>query len=279
MLIYKDSLNFRKILKFTYYENYFDFTVGCAFCLHKIQFSDEEIKLSTKEELIRLFNNTLQTEDFSKNAVPSLKFIANKKNPFDQVGINHNELLSEIRLHETNTVNICDVIGELVRVKGLSLNFTCSEVYNVFMSEESKLINNGDYSSVLFDELLTNNKISSIEHQIVNTTLQFAFTMGNLTQKIALIKAAENFVANNQSLDQNSKNRILMSFAILKYSSYYWEVIEQEELICPPCVSYADAVGIWYAMNGDFPVGIIEDGKDVYAFGSFVSSIARLIYY
>lgn len=245
----------------------------------KFSYSDQENKITAKEDLERLFENTIKEEsNVHKNAVPSLKFLSNNNNPFDEVGIAHNEMLSEIRQQETNTDNICDVIGAIVKDRNLNFEFTCEDAYRTFMSEESKLIDNGNYSSALFDELLATEKISSLEYQIVNTTLQFVFTIGNLTQKIALIKAAENYTANNMSLDQNSKSRILSSFSILKYSTYYWEVVEQEELICPACVSYADGAAVWYAMNGDFPPGIIEDGKDIYAFGAFVSSIARLIY-
>ena len=231
----------------------------------------EELFLQTKEEHSQNLKSSNQLN------VP----LPNKKNPYDIVGVKHNEALDLIRSQNNSKFDICQLTDLIQREYDVKNAFSCSDISNTFNSGRDMFFNNNNYSSQLFDNLLDENKISANERNILNSTTSAIFNANNMNQKIALLKASENFTRNYPHISEDARQRILTSFAIFRYSSFYWEIDEADEveLACSVCVAAADAYAYYWALNSpDVDDNVIQDNATAYSFSSLVSSVAEVIY-
>ncbi|PHR47973.1 MAG: hypothetical protein COA32_05430 [Fluviicola sp.] len=240
--------------------------------------SDENLK----SELEELFEETREEHNFSLKSSGQLNVpLSNKKNPFDIVGEKHNEALDLIRSQSSSDFDICQLTDLINREYNLNNAFNCSDINNSFDSGKDLFFNGNNYSSQLFDNLLSNNEISTNERNILNSTTIAVFGANNMNQKIALLKAAENYTRNYPHISEESRDRILTSFAIFRYSSFYWEIEEADdvELACSVCVAAADAYAYYWALNSpDVDDNVIQDNATAYSFSSLVSRVAEVIY-
>jgi len=95
--------------------------------------------------------------------------------------------------------------------------------------------------------------------------------INNTYIKIELSKIAETFIFNS-SLNIETKNRLLVTFALYRYSAYFWETNNLYYL--PLNYEEVDALGEYIALHDG--LNMIQDGKDVYAFAASLSLMSTL---
>ena len=233
----------------------------------------DQNKANVVEDLTKIFNEVendkvnTANKSSSKLSVP----LANKQNPFNSTGVQHNEALRYLISLELTESNVCSSILSLNKEFGTNININCDEFLSLIQSGANKTFDEqGNYKTDLLDALLNENKISNNEYLVVNTTIENVYDLDNLNQKIALLKASENYTRNSQFLTESEKERIQRTFAIYRYSTYYWEV-EEAALAAGPIANLADAMAEYWALNS--PDSPAQDGSDVYAIASIVSSV------
>ena len=224
------------------------------------------------EDLHQIFNE-IQGEEDNVNAKSSSNLsvpLANKQNPFDNDGLQHNEVLSYIMSLGLDESNVCSSLGLVSKEFQVKIDLSCNELISLINDGSSKTFDDErNYKSVLLNDLLNRGNISENEFQVVNTTIEKVYNLTNLNQKITLLKASENYTRNSQFLTDIEKERIQRTFAIYRYSSFYWEV-DAIELAAGPGASAADALMYYWALNSEYSPA--QDGKDAYAIAGAVSA-------
>ncbi len=222
------------------------------------------------EELNNVFNKVRANNSSSRLMVQ----VENEENPFDNVGASHNEILGHLMAQEYTDSTICNAISEVEREFNTEIEFNCQEMLsfiNEGKNETFDSINN--YKTDLFDELYNSNKIGLSEYSIVNTTIENVYSSIDLNEQIELLKVAEEYTISSQSLTEVEKGRILRTFAIYRYSSFYWEIEASDKK--HPIVALADALAEYWAMYGDDSPS--EDGYTINAISSLVSASVSVI--
>lgn len=228
--------------------------------------SGEKKKITSNivEELNSIFGNIE-----SDNASFKLNVqLANENNPFDSVGVKHNEVLSYLNSLELTESTICNSLTEASREFDTRITLNCQEILNVINNGTSKTFDDlGNYKADLLDELLSTDKISENEYSIVNTTIENVYNNNDLNQRIQLLKASEEYTKNSQVLTDTEKGRIQRTFAIYRYSTYYWEV--ETNKLAGPGADLADASAEHWLLNSGYSPA--QDGGDVYVLSGLIS--------
>ena len=196
------------------------------------------------QDLNEIFNNVKNNNSSSKLTVQ----VENEKNPFDYVGQKHNVALAHLMAQNYTDSTFCNSLSEMEREFEVEVNYNCQDILSIIEDGKTETFDSlGNYKTDLFDDLLTNKKIGENEYAIVNTTIENIFGNNNLNERIELLKVAEDYTINSQVLTELEKNRILMTFAVYRYSTYYWEIEESER--ANPLVDVADALAMYWALH------------------------------
>jgi hypothetical protein len=225
----------------------------------------DEKSNSIVQDLNTIFNNIKNNNSLSKLNV----IVENEENPFDNVGVDHNIALAHLMAQNYTDSTFCNSLSEMEREFEVEVNYNCQEVLSIIEDGKIKTFDSlGNYKTDLLDELLKDDKISENEYSIVNTTVESVFASNNLNEKIELLKVAEEYTMNSQILTEVEKFRILSTFAVYRYSSYYWE-IEQTERV-NPIVAVADALAMYWALHSE--LSEVNDGVEAGIISTLVSA-------
>ncbi|MDD2345290.1 MAG: hypothetical protein PHY85_04010 [Bacteroidales bacterium] len=227
-----------------------------------------------KSEVLNIFNNYKKSTTFAlKNK--GVYNIENKNNPFDYVGYLHNEVLQFIMSADIYESSICDKISKVNMNFRVNIINDCNQLFDLCVDGVFKSFDNdGNFKSDLILNLLYKNRIDKNEYSIINTTFLNVNDL-DFDSKIDFIKDVEEYTTRNSTLNTEQKNRILRTFAIYRYSSYYWEIENPQPIARGSVSSFADACAEYWALND--PDSPAQDGKDVYAFAGVVSAIVHMI--
>ncbi len=174
--------------------------------------------------------------------------VANANNPLDSVGELHNDGLDFLIGLSLDESNMCNSLPEINSEFGAHIGLSCNETLSVLDTlVGGALKEDYDYSSEYLENLYITRKISYDEFSVMNTTISNVYDM-DLSQKIESIKAAEKYVIESTVLTTAEKDRVLGSFAVYRYSSFYWE---------------NEYTGTWRAQDG---YGLIGSMVDMMAF-------------
>ena len=232
----------------------------------------DESKANIVEDLNNIFSEIENDRDeITTKSSPKLNVpLANKQNPFDNTGVQHNEVLRHLSSLEFTESNVCNSIPAVNKEFEVEININCDELLSIIDNGANKTFDKkGNYKTDLLDDLLSEGKISNNEYIVVNTTVENVYDLDNLNQKIALLKASENYARNSPFLTDIEKERVQRTFAIYRYSTFYWEV-EAEKLAAGPIANLADAYATYWAMNS--MQSPFQDGASIGIFAGVVSS-------
>lgn len=204
------------------------------------------------------------------------------ENPFDEAGIIHNELITNI-LNEGYWKD-----DSLKFIEGFNLhtNFNIQNlnIFRQIMNDCYPLAfdENGNYSNDFVNQL---ENIPELEKQTLNIFFTEMEKYEDYSDKIYASKNAEIFILDNQDYTSSMRERLLSAMAIYRYSLYLWHTIlpNEEKGRCSweDVYSKFDALGVYVATQTFYPelVGIeIQDGKDVNYFSASVSLSAAITF-
>lgn len=234
--------------------------------------TDDGTDVNIENDILNIYKNC-ENKNLAKKT--SELNIQNVENPLDSVGILHNEVLDYLLKDGVNRTTLCNKIPAMNVKFNTNINISCQNLYDMCHAGMLKTFDkDGNYKSDLLQDLYITKKISKAEYEIINTTF---LNSNNLmfNNKVQFIKDVEKYTLNCNRLTTQEKNRILRTFAIYRYSSYYWEVSKSNTDEFGPISAYADSLAEKYALTHGEP-GFIEDGKDVYAFAGVVSTIVHI---
>ena len=234
--------------------------------------NNPESTSNVKADILDIFNSVRKGNSSLKNLADFN--IKNLDNPLDSVGFLHNKVLIFIMSDDIDASIICNKIPAVNREFNVDILTDCHNLINLCSDGLNRSIDNEDnFKADLLLSLLNENKISEDEYQIVSTTFLISNDL-SFNNKINFIKDVERYTITSRDLDNQEKNRILRTFAIYRYSSYYWE-IENPQPKRGPVSAYADAMAEHWALND--PESPAQDGKDVYALAGLVSGIVHAL--
>lgn len=203
-------------------------------------------------------------------------------NPFDEAGLIHNQLITNI-LSNGYMDN-----DSLKFIEGFNLytgfNIQNLNVFHHIMDEIYPLAfdKDGNYLSNFVNQL---ENIPDLEKQTLNTFFIEMDKYDDYSNKICASKKAETFIMENHDYTNSMKERLLSAMAIYRYSLYLWHTTlpNEEKGKCKweDVYSRFDALGEYIATQTNYPelVGIeIQDGKDVNYFSASVSLSAAITF-
>ena len=117
-----------------------------------------------------------------------------------------------------------------------------------------------------------NTQVARFEYDHFETMMEYT----DVWTRIALSISAESYILSSQ-LSQTIKQRILITFALYRYSAYFWSLCESKGKTCWSVIW--NAISEYCAMNYDWPAGFIEDGKDVYMYAAVFSAVTCAIFH
>jgi len=232
---------------------------------------DKNIKESKKD----IVNEFVETLNSSKASFQSKSLeIGYPENPYDSMGIIHNNILEKVNNHNSLNTNIYEAISFLEHIfnKQLDDNFYINE----FKKFKLQIIINDTAYNTEFINSLTN--ISNEEKGLVNNYFLILLHSKDINEVIYLSKVAELYIINNTNLSSKEKERILSTFAIFRNSSSFWVKINPQKLSSwynNLMFAVADGVARYCIANcihvncDDF-----QDGKDVNMYTSTMSIMA-----
>lgn len=233
--------------------------------------NNSDINNKIESDVLSIFHSLTKGENNSLKNLDDLN-IQNLNNPFDSVGYLHNEVLSFIIQEDIDESTLCEILPDINTHFGVDISNDCDQWYSLCEDGISNTFDDeGNYKSDMLLNLCNEDKISESEYQIINTTF---LNVGELdiNSIIEFIKDVEAYTLENTSLDTEGKNRVLRTFAIYRYSSYYWRVENQQPQ--GPISALADAIAMHWALTSDDSWA--QDGKDVYAIAGTVSAYVHL---
>ncbi len=168
-------------------------------------------------------------------------------NPFNSAGLEHNNYLDFMRSQpdfnsnhdiEQNT-RLFNRLRELRGIAPQTQEVLIASMQNIVSQLYTRNGSNIQYKTSFFDGLA----IPALEKDIAK--LYFSTMNGHLAnvfERVALSKVIEqevNAITNTSLLPDESKQRLLASFAVYRYSTYYWNV----ENPTPPNTNYIYPIG------------------------------------
>lgn len=235
----------------------------------------------SESEIIRSLEAELDAIHHAQETFRSSVNYKNNLNAFDNVGEEHNEILRYINgnFGFDDFIDICRVIDQTKREFAYAGDFSC-EYFQNSVGEGLPLLfdQNGNYSKALFDKLVADGKITSLERAIMHSTLTKTQNMPTPAKAYQGIKVSEHTIMVNPQLSADQKRRMLTALSILRHSIYYWA--EEAEIVefASPCgwlSSYADAAAEYFAKNYDGLNDPFQDGASINMFSSTVSTLAN----
>lgn len=216
------------------------------------------------------------------NSVKNNSNVSFPENPFDEAGLIHNELISNI-LNNGYLEN-----DSLKFIEGFNLytdfNIQNLNIFRQIMNDYYPLAfdENGNYTNTFVNQL---ENIPNLEKQTLNTFFIEMEKYEDYSDKIYASKNAEIFILDNQDYTSSMRERLLSAMAIYRYSLYLWHTIlpNEEKGRCnwEDVYSKFDALGEYVATQTNYPeiVNIeIQDGKDVNYFAATISLSAALVF-
>lgn len=237
---------------------------------------------NVEKELQEIFAETMQKYTSKEKSSGILAVpLENNENPYNDAGINHNSVLKFIHSQKTDDLyELTDLVkSEFPETK--NFDFTADDVQNSVDLGFPLTIKNDMIISDIYDSLVADNKISEKERSILFTTGKAFFDANNINQKIQIVKVAEKYILRSSDISENAEMRMLVSFAILRYSTYYWEIEvgDEIEFACAECVEFADESAAVWALHYGYTGGTSEENWDnSWAFGAFVSDLVSRMY-
>lgn len=194
--------------------------------------------------------------------------------PHDAIGAEHNLKLAAIHDHadfELDVMNILEIFDENTYRDNLThpiTNFVDAE--NTVTNFVNTVLPNGEPDYEWFNTL----DISKLEKDILVTYFQNMYSTNDIDLRIEMSKVVERIVADNATLSTDSKERMLIQFAIFRHSSHYWENFDDYAAV-GPFAAYCDAVMMDLCLSGDFmPGGIdLSCSGSAYQFSQLFSAV------
>ncbi|MDR2979361.1 MAG: hypothetical protein LBV02_02800 [Bacteroidales bacterium] len=126
--------------------------------------------------------------------------------------------------------------------------------------------------------------ISTEEKGIVNAYFTKMSDL-NAKDRVELSKMAEDFILNETGLSEGEKQRILCSFAIFRYSSYYWEEYGAASPLKNKCGAYSAFDGLYLYQyrdeiygSHDYVYGLNPNGVRIHANAAAFSIAACIVF-
>lgn len=239
----------------------------------------DEVKNVIIEDLNDIFKKIEDKNEYNttKSLSISIDSISNEQNPYNEVGVEHNSVLAYIRSLNLNDTNFCKAIPAVNSKFEVNLDLTCKELKLLIQSGTDMTFDkDNNYSSEFLEHLVDKGKISENEFLIVNTTFANVSTLSDLKLRISKIKAIEDYTINTPLLNKEEKGRVLRTFAIYRYTTYYWEVEAGYSFSSIGVAEIADAIAEHWALNSlDSPA---QDGKDVHIISGIVSAFFTFMF-
>ncbi|MDR3047843.1 MAG: hypothetical protein LBU51_09620 [Bacteroidales bacterium] len=165
-------------------------------------------------------------------------------------------------------------INKLAEMANLNLSHSPEYYLTYIQNIHTDLTDNNGYYSKYINSLAN---ISETEKVIINLYFTKMVSIDNLQERIETSKSAENFIVNEKSLSYNEKQRILITFALYRYSTYFWTTEFPSKQNQGGGCDLIDGAGFYIATHGDFPPRYIEDGASAHAYAAFFSAVIGII--
>ncbi len=251
----------RKISVFVMLTSIFFFT-GCE---KDRTNSDHDVKNFIK--VLQEYQFQKDTKSDTKKDIP-FKY---DKNPYDVQGELHNALLDRFFKEIYGVVDSSLYFVKFFEMTKIKWNET-PEYYIASLEKiREDVYNEKGYNPTFINN---HNHISTTGKGILNAYFTKMSDL-DIKDRIELSKVAEDFLLNEEvKLPKEERQSILSSFAIFRYSNYYWEYqVEGFPAKAARQCAMWDAAGYYLAAYTDWPAVEIADGKDIYAFAAFYSTV------
>ncbi len=246
--------------------------------------SKEDLSSTISENKITNTSNNYKTlvEDFEQ--VFNTEYTINLKennlryeiNPYDSIGFKHNITIDLIFTEGFLSKDISYLLEGLTKHTGLT--FTESpDFYPIMMKSLAKMVYFSDMSYNPFFINTIGGNFPEIEKSVINLFFGNIISIKDPNERIFKSKKAEEFIINSSDFSNESKKRILTTFALYRYSTYYWSDKKNPLGLCMQQCDLIDAIGAYIATHADFPDGVMEDGADVNNYASAFSSIIGFV--
>jgi hypothetical protein len=197
--------------------------------------------------------------------------IAFYDNPFNFQGEKHNQLLQMFFDKIYPNVDPTQYANAFVKMASLNIDKPDAAAERILNLLKDIVSKDGYYNPKFINSL---SGITQTEKNIVNAYFEKMQQISDLNSRIALSKQAEDFIIKEKELSSQEKANILSTFAIYRYSTYFWNSKERQTKYLSNC-DIADAIGFFIATQTDLLEGTrweAQDGKDAYAYAGFVSN-------
>jgi hypothetical protein len=197
----------------------------------------------------------------------------NSLNPFDHHGIEHNSILSHLHDIEATQGDLSHLISEFEDHTNLEV-YKSPSYFEQLVSDIKSEIYDSNYEYIPDFMNSFQGRLPQLEINIVNSYFETIAVCDTLDVRINMSKAAESFVINSDSLTSESKDRMLLTFALYRHSTCFWDSEQDDDRNPLKMCDIFDAIGAYIAMNDpDIPVGVIENGAEVNEFASLFSAV------
>ncbi len=192
------------------------------------------------------------------NYIPNAKSIGVnfEMNPFDSIGIKHNVTVKQFFEEGYLAGDIATLI------EGLKAKVEFTKEPN-FYPEMIKSLKSKTYTEDMkYNPLFINTvgeHIPEIEKGLVNSYFEILSGIKDVNLRISISKEAEIFILNNIELKDDSKKRILTTFALYRHSTSFWDDKTNPQGLSMRQCDILDALGYYIATHAEFDDGVMED--------------------
>jgi len=232
-----------------------------------------------KEALVNFKNaiNEWRTKK-SDNYVGNSITVYNGNNPMENCGIQHNAQLDSVKLLiGFDSLSLANLLSYYANNYQINTLVSESEIINRMNYLQNNIVtDNGYYQSSFVDNLIG---ISEEEKEVLNSYFSALKSVENLEERIEYSKYLEGVILSS-NFEKVAKNRMLRTFSIFRYSTFYWDnywLMQAGTQNGGGMTDLVDALAEYWATHGDHEVGVFEDGASVNLYASMVSLSYEII--
>jgi hypothetical protein len=218
----------------------------------------------TVEEFIKVLNE-YQSQGGSKASI-QVEFAAN---PYNEQGEMHNALLDRFFDEICGKVDPALYIDKFIEMVNLPGNKTGNYYITLFNKVRNSICDEKGYNPTFINK---QEYISATGKGLLNSYFTKMNEFLSLRDKIELSKIAEAFLINTDDISKEEKRDMLISFAIYRYSNYFWEeYFDDIPAKAPLTFAQFDAIGLYIAYNSD--IEWVQDGASANSFATAFSIV------
>jgi len=250
---------------------YFALITVASVCVLNSCSKDENNVSNNDSKVLNDFRNVINNNtNYTSNRKSSC--VNFEMNPFDSIGIKHNATVKHFFEEGSLSGDISSLLQGLK--KYANVEFTEEPG---FYPEMIKSLKNKVYKEDMkYNPEFINtvgSHIPDIEKALVNSYFESLTGIKDVNQRISISKDAELFILDNKDLKDESKKRILTTFALYRHSTSFWDDKTNPQGLCMRQCDIIDAIGYYIATHGDFEDGVMEDGAAVNNYAATFSLI------